>query len=940
MPGYRALCIVLGLCIPAMWPTVWSDAYYNLPLEALTFTQGSLPTGSASEEADVSWEQRQLVMDYLVPYAVCPGAAEVYFDANQTPSYRFADRLADLRAGRLCMRASQAGQLSGSLYFPKPDASGMVRLEFSVPGAATDQAAARREFFSAKQNHYQRLLQLNVPGAAWFRHELRTAQIELGEATEESPAGRPQRVMEWRAGGDPLDETFSLFSGGRAVSENLQLDRQLVILPATGETVAVDSIRGISIAAYDWKAVIKGASPDPDPLADLVPEDQHALFFPSFNAMIQLMDAADQRATPLLYLLESRAEDATTRQRYERQLCLSADVLSRILGPQLVASVAFTGSDPYLRVGSDVAVLFEARDTAALHAALVARLTAAAAGNSAAQPAAGQIAGIAYQGLVAPDRSVCSYLATLKGAVVVSNSLTQLERIVKSSQGAQKSLGSSDEYTFFRERYQRGDPAETALLVLSDATIRRWCGPRWRIGASRRTRAQAVLAELQAAHLADLAEAKVKPGPLADAKVPGGGDITMTSDGVASSIYGNLAFITPILELPLDKATEDEVRAYERFRNAYQRNWRGYFDPIALRFCLAPAADGFDLSLRPLIAATDYGDFIEVAAGSALSASAGDPHPEAILHFVLSVSPEARQARQWTNMGLALMPEAGADAFAWIGNWVSLYVDDAPLWDEILKSTRSQGGDRVFDLMEKQLPRIPLALSLEVKNPIKLTLFLTSLRAMISQTAPDQLAWEALKYKQQAYVKVGPSTTARADMDAEDPFREFALYYAVMDRQLVATLSLDVLKRSVDRSEARRAGAAPAGWLGESLGARVDRRGVEVLRALSHEELLSDWQRRAWANLVALNEWKRRFGAADPVDFHARYWKTRLVEPAGEHYVWNDAYQTMESTRFGHPGAPKLVENVPDFLGDAKRLNLGLTFEAGGLRARGDLQRR
>jgi hypothetical protein len=41
------------------------------------------------------------------------------------------------------------------------------------------------------------------------------------------------------------------------------------------------------------------------------------------------------------------------------------------------------------------------------------------------------------------------------------------------------------EYKFFRSRSERGED-ETAFLLLSDATIRRWTGPRWRIASSRR----------------------------------------------------------------------------------------------------------------------------------------------------------------------------------------------------------------------------------------------------------------------------------------------------------------------------------------------------------------------------------------------------------------------------------------------------------------------
>ena len=63
-------------------------------------------------------------------------------------------------------------------------------------------------------------------------------------------------------------------------------------------------------------------------------------------------------------------------------------------------------------------------------------------------------------------------------------------------------LVDAPEYRFFRTRYPRGADGETALLILTDATIRRWCGPRWRIASSRRVRTAAALAEMQAANLA------------------------------------------------------------------------------------------------------------------------------------------------------------------------------------------------------------------------------------------------------------------------------------------------------------------------------------------------------------------------------------------------------------------------------------------------------
>jgi len=49
-----------------------------------------------------------------------------------------------------------------------------------------------------------------------------------------------------------------------------------------------------------------------------------------------------------------------------------------MLGPKIIGSIAITGSDLYLRAGSDVAVLFEAKDAAALKNLLSAQIALSA----------------------------------------------------------------------------------------------------------------------------------------------------------------------------------------------------------------------------------------------------------------------------------------------------------------------------------------------------------------------------------------------------------------------------------------------------------------------------------------------------------------------------------------------------------------------------------
>ena len=73
-------------------------------------------------------------------------------------------------------------------------------------------------------------------------------------------------------------------------------------------------------------------------------------------------------------------------------------------------------------------------------------------------------------------------------------------------------------------------------------------------------------------------------------------------------------------------------------------------------------------------------------------------------------------------------------------------------------------------------------------------------------------------------------------------------------------------------------------------------------------------QARAWANLPILNQWRQRCPEQDPLALHAAHWQTTLRCPGGGRYVWNEEYQTMASTVYGHPGEPQGGPLIPPSL--------------------------
>jgi hypothetical protein len=896
-----------------------ADAYYHLPTSALTLTEGAWPSGARDGE----WRDWRTA-SALRSYAVLDGLGEAYVDGEA--AIPWADEASEPMSLAICAPAGQ--DVSGRLFVRRDNLQGLAPLRFKVPATAA-QPEARERFLAAKQAHYRALQDRGLPGAAWFRHQAAAAARERGvdPAAETEPR--------WFPGRNPassLEDTYDLFTGGRALSENLQLERALPPLGTRSDLVPLSSIPGITVREMDWKALLDGtATPALDPLAAALPADQHALFFPSFEAMIRMMDEAETNGTPVLQWLEPRAEDTNVRGRYQRQLCLGLTEFSRVLGPFVIRSVAFTGSDPFLRVGTDVAVLFEAKNPALLRTHILAQQQAARAANAAVEAVSGELAGTEFAGVVAADRSISSYVASLTNVVVVSNSRRQLEHLIRTAQGQTPALAALDEYRYFRQRYLRGEAGETAFLVLTDATIRRWCGPEWRIADSRRTRAAAVMADLQATHFEALVKGAAAETALTSAfPLPDAGELRLTRTGVRSATYGTLDFMTPIAELALANVTKAEAEAYAVWRDNYQRNWQQFFDPIAIRFSVAPARLGAEMTVMPLIAATDYRWFLDTTLGARMEPTAGDPHTNALVRLGLALNPKSERMKDASSFLVNLAPGLKANPLGWLGSALTLYADDDPFWNELLASTNAG------EVLEDRYAQLPVALHFEVKNSLGVVAFLAGVRAYIEQTAPQMTVWANREHLGRAYVKVSASVLSN------DPEHPWAVYYAVTPGALTVSLNEPLIQRALERQPTNAAPAQPALpaerlWLGGNLGFTAERRFLEVVEAVGRRELESSRQLLAWGNLPILNEWKRRFPDQDPVGLHESWWGTKLLCPGGGAYVWNPEWQTVESTVFGHPGAPKSAPGNP--FADVTFVNLGVTFEHQGLSARAFLER-
>lgn len=915
------------------------DAFFRVALADIPAAQKYLsqpdqPDGRSFRAVRDNWQ-------WMEPQAAVHGEGEIYVvspSGSWTPWRNRQDRP---RAGEVVIRCPKGKEVSCRLVLPNPDWSGMTAVEFSLPASAAS-AEAREPFYRGKIAHYERLMSRGTPGAAWFRHQVRTAQLAL----KITPATDPERPTPWQPNRtNELVETYDLFTGGRAMSENLQFDRVLPRVQPNETPVKLDSLSGISIQEIDWQPLVKDLRPKLDPLAAVVPSDQHVVFLPSFQAAVALADETGAHDTPILRMAQPRSEDTRVVERYQEQLGLPMSQLARLVGPHVAKSVALTGSDPFFPTGTDVAVLFEAPQPAVLEKLLLARIALAGAKHKDAVRQQGEVNGLAYRGLRSPDRSISSYVAKLEGAVVVTNSLYQLGRLAAVRQGEAKSIASLPEYVFFRNRYRLGDSEETAMLFLSDPTIRRWCGPRWRIADSRRTRVAAVMAELQASQYDKLVRGQAEAGPIhTDLSVPEAGEWSLTPDGVASANYGSLRFMTPIGEVPLEEVTKAEADAYGRWRDGYQRNWNWAFDPIALRICLGKQSVSADMTVMPLIVATKYREFVSLSQGASLPAEAGDRH-DALAHFLIALNRKSPFFRQAETLASGL---ARGASLSWVGQTVEVYADDDPFWKDLAQ----QKEPEINRFMQEALGRVPVAVRIESTGGLRLAAFLTGLRAFVEQTAPGLTRWESLTYHDHPYVKITPKESERS-LPAD--FRNLAIYYAALPDSLTVTLNENLLKRALDRSFAREkaksegktggkgtteaAAAKPSPLPGANVALLVDRKILDVANALAQDEFQAAMRASAWGNLPILNEWRRAYPDRDPAEVHRRLWNAELICPGGGKYVWNEKYGTMESTVYGHPAQPKQGPAAPPVLSSFRSAAFGLSFEHQGLRAQATLHR-
>ncbi|MCC5788555.1 MAG: hypothetical protein JJT75_02890 [Opitutales bacterium] len=828
---------------------------------------------------------------------------ENFFLPRQLRQLRMAVRFSSAEAPReaeLLVRRGEEEMQRYALYFPD------------------ETVGTEADFLRGQMFHYLRLAELPFTGQVWFAEQARQAEEALRAMPEEERGLVPDGVQSRPRWGRQNTEPLALFSGGRAIAENLALNETLW---ERGEedleaTVDLADIRGITIEAIDWGPLMEGEKPALDGLASWVTADQHFVYFPN-RAAVQLAhhgltneSASFLDWNPLVSEVRERLDFYLAQMGLEawREILLEEED-----GPEI--EMAVTGGDWHFLMGTDVALLVQSPAAETLfdrlqdHGETVRAGLAEEEQRQSEEEAAAwseTMGGLPVGVFRSGDRRVSAYFVLLdETTVMVANSPRQLRQLQAVREGELVALSEEEEYHYFRQEMSKS-AEEVVFVMLTDDTIRRWCSPEWRIGGMRQIHALARM-ERKTAGWMDDPEASVEKDFLL-------GEVDRVNGMLRSPLYGNPLFLTPVGELGLEKVTETEQRFYQRWRGRYSRQWTMFFDPIGWQ--VLRQGEGFEsqLAVIPLTATSEYRTLINFTRGGQLAEGTGGYRGDDFLNVSFAIDRESQGFRSFRGQVAAFVPDAADPMVRWVGDSLTVFVKDKPL---VRVLAEQENPFRWFDDFETVF-MLPVGARVESRDPVSLAIFLTSLRSLSESAAPGLLEWKTKTYEGKSYVQVASTGGMMFSL---------SIYYAATSKALLISLNESVIQeelRNLDREYHPERGVS-----GDQLKTYLSGPGIQFLTRMSLAERPNRERLGPWQDLPLLTEWQKKYPEEDALARYEKFFGRTLRCSLGGDYQWDEENRVMRSTAVGSlldpvatPSAARVME------GDVR---FGLTFEHDGV---------
>lgn len=744
---------------------------------------------------------------------------------------------------------------------------------------------------------------------------------------------------------------YEITTGATALQESLQLDRLRGAQPDLGaRSVPLTSLAGVEIREHPWQKMLAGKTPAIEPIAGLIPADQYYLRFTTIKAMKDFLDFADRWGGSILAEVDLGGRDFGAREKLERQLCLRTSWLSTLLGESVVESLALTGSDPYLREGTDLAIVFRLKSEPLFFAAVNRYLDEARRARPDLKESRTHELDTEIEAYTTADGAVRCHRAKLGEYAVYANSRAALVRVIEAARGKRPSLKTSLDFAYMRSLFTLGAPEEDGFLFLSDPFLRAITGPRLRIAEKRRLETLTTLEMVKNAALLYLFERPGAKVPTLEQMLKAGvidrADLTLEPGDrlswdpatftARSERYGRPGDMVPSSEIVIDKVTKQEKSEYEIFRRNYQDYWRQYFDPIGIRIT-ARERMALSVTILPLLDHSEYNQAREFFGGAAVELEPLSHGEGVVAHLAGHLNPQSEDYRRLQSFAVNLLPDRNRATVEWIGERVEFWIEDHPALD---RKGEPERAARFF--------HIPMVAAIEVKNPLGLTAFLVALKSLVDTSAPNLVVFEPTeKYRDFAFTRIRPGPQGAA---TDPEFHDAAIYYGVVGKMFYLSTSFEALQRVVDHTlspagkpASERFGAARQGHLAF----RLDVDGKKYAQAYLQRKLAERARRTELEHLETLGVVARIVGLGPGALLSPEAVLGYSIKSAlGNSYRYERTRNEVTGSQTGTRWELRWPDPIPAdsdlarLLGELRSLRATMEFTPEGLHSELALQRR
>ena len=485
-----------------------------------------------------------------------------------------------------------------------------------------------------------------------------------------------------------VPDLYAMTTGALAIQESLQLEemtgRREIPL---GRDVAIRTLKGPTIKSHPFDEMLKGRTPNVFPVAMLVPYDNYYCHFSSISKEIAASDLFKQWGGSLLRAMTVSARDSDLPSRYMNQLCVDLSALTRLFGDFVIGEVAITGGDPFMREGTDVALIIQVKSRRVFDRMTNGYANGVLRANRDAQASESKYEGISIRSIVTPDCRISSHSAYLGEYKVNSNSMDTLKLIIDTFSKRRKSMADNLDLQYMRTIFPGTAAAEDGFIYLSDSFIRKLLSARWKIEAQRRIVCQNHLRMIANAGTMYRSEMRKKPSietligeKYLSKKVkrcPDRGTYSLDESGRAfCTVHNCLQYCTPISSISLDKVAEAEARDYKQFVGRYSRYWSRFFDPIGIRLRLGDSIEA-ETCILPLIENSIYNQLREIIGGEPVHLNSQVLTNHTIVSITSKLGTESNQVnniRRWIQREFFFAPP---EISKWIGESLSVAFYDS-----------------------------------------------------------------------------------------------------------------------------------------------------------------------------------------------------------------------------------------------------------------------